>query len=138
MATDMAQEGMVNVGQLLREQHDPDHVFIIGFGTYEGTVIAADAWGDPYVAKTVPPAKKGSFEQILHQAGSYDKWLRFTKENTLFQDTVGHRAIGVVYDPDFEHNGNYVPSKMANRYDAFIYIDKTTALHPLAIEKLKI
>jgi erythromycin esterase-like protein len=54
----MAQEGMVNVGQLLREQHDPDHVFIIDFGTYEGTVIAADAWGDPYEAKTVPPARK--------------------------------------------------------------------------------
>lgn len=38
-ATDMAEEGMVNVGQLLREKR-ADDVYAIGFGTYEGTVIA--------------------------------------------------------------------------------------------------
>ncbi|RYY89962.1 MAG: erythromycin esterase family protein, partial [Chitinophagaceae bacterium] len=44
---------------------------------------------------------------------------------------IHHRAIGVVYDPDRERYGNYVPSVMASRYDAFIFIDRTTALHPL-------
>ena len=42
-----------------------------------------------------------------------------------------HRAIGVVYNPDHERYGNYVPSVMAERYDAFIYLDETRALHPL-------
>ncbi|MET1014068.1 MAG: erythromycin esterase family protein, partial [Paenisporosarcina sp.] len=41
------------------------------------------------------------------------------------------RAIGVVYNPEYEAFGNYVPSKMGNRYDAFIYIDETKALSPL-------
>jgi hypothetical protein len=37
----------------------------------------------------------------------------------------------VVYHPINEKRGNYVPSVMADRYDAFIFWDKTRALHPL-------
>ena len=47
---------------------------------------------------------------------------------------IGHRAIGVVYDPDYEHYGNYVPSVIPNRYDAFLFVDETRALHPLHLE----
>ncbi|MDG0793907.1 erythromycin esterase family protein [Cohnella ginsengisoli] len=43
-ATDMAEEGMVNVGQLLREAHGGE-VYAIGFGTYQGSVIAGRGWG---------------------------------------------------------------------------------------------
>ena len=46
---------------------------------------------------------------------------------------IDHRAIGVVYHPEFEL-GNYVPSKMPLRYDAFIFIDETKAMHPLYIQ----
>ena len=46
-ATDMANEGMVNVGQLTREKYGNQQVYAIGFGTYQGTVIAAKKWGDP-------------------------------------------------------------------------------------------
>ena len=42
----------------------------------------------------------------------------------------GHRAIGVVYHPDYER-GNYVPTILPRRYDAFVYLDKSNALHPL-------
>ena len=44
----------------------------------------------------------------------------------------GHRAIGVVYKPNQER-GNYVPTILLQRYDAFLYIDQTEALHPLPI-----
>ena len=47
---------------------------------------------------------------------------------------LGHRAIGVVYDPEFESRGNYVPTVLPKRYDAFVFIDETEALHPLHIE----
>jgi hypothetical protein len=30
-----------------------------------------------------------------------------------------------------EHFGNYVPSKIPYRYNAFIYLDETSALHPI-------
>ena len=35
-ATDMANEGMVNVGQLTREKYGQNNVYAIGFGTYRG------------------------------------------------------------------------------------------------------
>src|SRR5690606_34765002 len=44
-ATDMAADGMVNVGQLVREKFGQEQVYAVGFGTYQGTVIAADKWG---------------------------------------------------------------------------------------------
>jgi hypothetical protein len=37
----------------------------------------------------------------------------------------------VVYHPDYEYLGNYVPTVLPRRYDAFLYLDRTEALHPL-------
>ncbi|WP_046174772.1 erythromycin esterase family protein [Domibacillus indicus] len=130
-ATDMAQEGMVNVGQLTREIYGQDQVYAVGFGTHRGTVIAADRWGSPLEVMAVPEGLPGSWEDMMHQAGPFNQYILFTPDNRkLFQETVGHRAIGVVYHPEMEHFGNYVPSRLSDRYDAFIHIDKTSALSP--------
>ncbi|HEY9577863.1 MAG TPA: erythromycin esterase family protein, partial [Pseudobacillus sp.] len=135
-ATDMKNEGMINVGQLIREQNQPEDVYAIGFGTHRGTVIAAEEWGLPFQKMKVPPAQKNSWEHVLHETGAYNKFLIFNEQNRhLFDSWVGHRAIGVVYNPDYEAYGNYVPSKIGSRYDAFIYIDQTRALTPLESER---
>ena len=42
-----------------------------------------------------------------------------------------HRAIGVVYDPEMERRGNYVPTVLGQRYDAFCWLHQTRALQPL-------
>ncbi|MER1987106.1 MAG: erythromycin esterase family protein [Solibacillus sp.] len=129
--TSMKDEQLINIGQVLREQCGKENIYAIGFGTYTGTVIAADRWGDPFDIIQVPPAKRNKWEGQLHTASPEDKVLLFTDENrALFNDWIGHRAIGVVYDPAFEAYGNYVPSRVGSRYDAFIYIDQTNALHP--------
>ena len=131
-ATDMEAAGMVNVGQILRLQNRKENVFAIGFGTHRGTVIASNEWGLPYKEIEVPPARKESWEAALHNAGAYDKLLIFNEENrSIFNSWIGHRAIGVVYHPEFEAYGNYVPSKIGSRYDAFIYMDQTKALSPI-------
>ncbi|WP_342577936.1 erythromycin esterase family protein [Psychrobacillus sp. FSL K6-2843] len=131
-ATDMKDAGMLNVGQILRLQNRKDNVFAVGFGTYSGTVVAADEWGIPYKKEKVPPARKDSWEDVLHEAGAEDKMLIFNEENRyLFNQWIGHRAIGVVYNPAFEAYGNYVPSKISERYNAFIYLEHTQALRPL-------
>jgi erythromycin esterase len=134
-ATDMVREGTVNVGQLLNEQHEKDGVFAIGFGSYQGTVIAGREWGDVMRVMNVPPAKNGSWEYLLHQLDAKDRIVFMNDEikNQLGNKEFDHRAIGVVYHPQFEHLGNYVPSIMPLRYNAFIYLDKTTALYPLHI-----
>ncbi|MFT4414298.1 erythromycin esterase family protein [Fredinandcohnia humi] len=138
-ATDMANEGLVNVGQLMREQIGPENIYAVGFGTNRGTVIAANEWGLNFTRMIVPPATTGSWEDAMYKAGSHDKVLVFTNENKhYFKDVIGHRAIGVVYDPRYEHYGNYVPSIMADRYDAFVYIHSTNALSPLQVERVLI
>jgi erythromycin esterase-like protein len=138
-ATDMKNEGMVNVGQLVREANGEDAVFIVGFGTYSGTVIAATEWGKDHEIMNVPPAQHGSWEYLMHKADASNKFLLFNKQTRgKFSSVIGHRAIGVVYHPQYEHLGNYVPSNMGKRYDAFIFYDKTNALHPLVLENILI
>jgi hypothetical protein len=43
----------------------------------------------------------------------------------------------VVYNPEYERFGNYVPTDLTKRYDAFLYIDNTHALHPLHMPEVK-
>jgi erythromycin esterase len=138
--TDMRRSGVVNVGQLVREGHgerptERDGVMLVGFGTHRGTVIAAEEWGAPMQRVRVPEAKAGSWEDLLHRAGTEDKLLLFDGSEDGGIDgsdaPIVHRAIGVVYDPRSERWGNYVPSIVPRRYDAFLYIDETRALDPL-------
>jgi len=130
--TDMADDGMVNVGQLVREAHAPDDVVLVGFGTHRGSVIAGRAWEAPMEQMPVPPGREGTWEDLLHRAGAADKLLIFDDDDRSgpLAKTRGHRAIGVVYQPDYEM-GNYVPSVLPRRYDAFLFLDETDALHPL-------
>ncbi len=132
-ATDMKKEGLVNVGQILRERAGKTNVFALGFGTHRGSVLAARKWGEAMETMAVPPAEKGSWEDLMHQTGEFNKILFFSERNRkIFNDPIGHRAIGVVYHPEYEHLGNYVPSIMSERYDGFIHIEQTTALKPIA------
>jgi erythromycin esterase len=134
--TDMADVGMVNVGQLVREQRGEEDVVLVGFGSHRGNVIAGAEWGTPMESMPVPPAREGSWEDVLHRAGEEDKLLVFAEaedEDTLLEPRA-HRAIGVVYDPAHERYGNYVPTVLPRRYDAFVYVDESRALHPLAMQ----
>jgi erythromycin esterase len=136
-ATDMASEGMVNVGQLLREKYASDGVIAIGFGSYKGSVIAGRSWGDDMRKIKVPDAVEESWEQLFHIASNAQNKLLLMndlREEQCLSEYIPHRAIGVVYNPEHERYGNYVPTILPKRYDAFIYIDETTALHPLHIQ----
>ncbi|MDT0346904.1 erythromycin esterase family protein [Streptomyces litchfieldiae] len=135
-ATDMAEAGMVNVGQLLRERHRAEGVVLVGFGSYEGTVVAAAEWGLPPEVMTMPPARRGSVEHLLHQAlpggSALFTWNADGADaNAWRQEVLDHRAVGVVYRPRAERWGNYVPTVLGERYDAFLYLDRTEALTPL-------
>ena len=132
-ATDMAAQGMFNVGQLVRERHRDEGVHLVGFGSHAGRVIAARAWGDPHEIMEVPPAVAGSWEALLHEEAAVDRIvpLRELRGHPELQTPMGHRAIGVVYHPEREAFGNFVPSLLPRRYDTFVYLDHTEALHPL-------
>jgi erythromycin esterase-like protein len=138
--TDMARGGMVNVGQLVRQAHgesptDREGVALVGFGTHHGTVIAAEEWGAPMQRMRVPEARAGSWEDTLHHAAGPETLLTFTGTGDGgirgLERPMEHRAIGVVYDPTAERWGNYVPTIMPRRYDAFVFIDESKALDAL-------
>ncbi len=88
-ATDMEADGMVNVGQVLREQYGNNRVYVVGFGTHRGTVIAADQWGGEMQSMEVPEAQSGSWEDLMHKAGAYDKILLFDHDPEPFLEPVG-------------------------------------------------
>jgi erythromycin esterase-like protein len=132
--TDMSAEGMVNVGQLVREYHAAEDVVLVGFGAYRGSVIAGAEWDAPMERVTVPAARDGSWEDVLHRAFGGDQLLVFGEPGVReLEAWRGHRAIGVVYRPRFEHFGNYVPTVLPKRYDAFLYVDQSRALRPLHV-----
>lgn len=70
--TDMANEGMYNIGELARKTF-PEQTFLIGFGSNKGDVIAGRNWGDKMKTMVMPDAKKGSWEYLLHKAGNNNK-----------------------------------------------------------------
>jgi erythromycin esterase-like protein len=135
-ATDMAAQGMFNIGELVRMKHHEKGVVLIGFGSYTGTVIAGRSWGAPMLTVNVPKALPGSWEWLLHEAGVKNNLLIMDDfmDDLFMENHVDHRAIGVVYNPVFEKFGNYVPSILPMRYDVFIYLDETNALHPLHLQ----
>ncbi|HEX9980954.1 MAG TPA: erythromycin esterase family protein [Flavobacterium sp.] len=136
-ATNMARSGMHNIGELARKKFGEDNVVLIGFGSYSGTVIAGGSWGAPMDIMPVPNATSGSWEALLHKTFDGNRLILMDglKKEKLFSEmTIGHRAIGVVYNPNLELLGNYVPSVLAKRYDAFIYLERTSALHPLHLK----
>ncbi len=133
-ATIMTQRGQVNIGQLLRESHGLDQVKIIGFGTGTGTVKAGREWGAPGEVMEIPDPVEGSYEHLLKQEDADRLVLLFGEEDrqqSPLLEPRGHRAIGVVYRPEREHLGNFVPSVLPHRYDAFIFFRTTTALREL-------
>ncbi|HVW16003.1 MAG TPA: erythromycin esterase family protein [Mucilaginibacter sp.] len=134
-ATDMAAEGMFNIGELARVTHHEKGVVLVGFGTYQGSVIAGRHWGARLQRIQVPAARKGSWEHLLHQAAKGNQLLitEDLMDDLFLERHIGHRAIGVVYNPEYESYGNYVPTVIPLRYDAFIFIDQTKALHPLHV-----
>jgi erythromycin esterase-like protein len=134
-ATDMADAGEVNLGQLARERHGADRVALVGFGSHRGTVVAGAAWGAPMETMRVPPGRPGSLEDVLHWAAPPRALFVFPRTGRpgLLTDRLDHRAIGVVYHPERERWGNYVPTVLGERYDAFCWFDESQAVRPLRV-----
>lgn len=130
-ATAMADAGQINIGHLARERWGADNVFAVGFATHRGTVKAGREWGGERIAMDIPEAAAGSLEYMLNRQFPEGTWLCFADPPAAArQDVVHHRAIGVIYRPENEA-GNYVPTRLGERYDALIFLPETRALSPI-------
>lgn len=132
-ATEMGDMGEWNVGQLVRDRYGADAV-LVGFSTHHGTVTAATDWDDPPHRKRVRPGLEGSWEDVLHQAGT-DRFLLRLRDDEEVRRLAGpirlQRAIGVIYRPETERQSHYFETRLADQFDALIHIDETSALEPL-------
>ena len=132
-ATEMAQRGELNIGQLMRERHGRD-VVTVGFTTYAGTVTAASDWGGPAERKRVRPAIANSCEALFH-ASQIPAFLLCP----LGAGDSGHalleprleRAIGVIYRPQTERQSHWFGASVARQFDALVHIDQTRAVEPI-------
>lgn len=131
--TQMVDRGEVNIGHLLRESEGRDGVFILGFGSNTGRVIAAFGWGEAMRDMTLVPARPHSVEGLMHRAELKQALMIFGPDSRV-RDVVApfpQRAVGVVYNPPAEA---YVETLPTMRYDAFIYFDRTRAVTPVTFD----
>lgn len=128
--TNMRNVGEKNIGQLGREHLGADNVFLIGFTSYKGKVLAAPSWGSPVEEMKMPRAIPKSVESKLNQIGSEALYIIFNKKDREERNlkVMGNRAVGVVYNPERDRR-QFVPTLVPLRYDAIVFFKKTTALH---------
>ena len=128
-ATQMAERGELNLGQLARERHGEDDVRIVGFTTHTGTVTAARDWGGPAERRVVRPSLEGSLERVLHDSG-IERGVLDLRGGLLAEERL-QRMIGVIYRPETERFSHYVEASAARQFDLLVHLDRTEALEPL-------
>lgn len=132
-ATSMLQQNMVNIGHITRQEFGRDNVFLVGFSTYTGTVMAGIQWGAQMQVMNIPEGRPESFEHIFNSIDKNSFYILIDEKdrgNEEFMKVRGHRAIGVVFNPAQEAR-NYVPTLLPERYDAFIFFKETKSLLPV-------
>ena len=132
-ATEVAADGQLTLGQLVRERYRHD-CRLIGFSTYTGTVTAASDWGGVAERKMVRPALAGSIEELFHETGRPQFVVTPDGAAAAALDVVRlSRAIGVIYLPATERQSHYFHVRPAHQFDAMIHIENTQALEPLEV-----
>jgi erythromycin esterase-like protein len=132
--TDMGESrDELNLGQLVRETYG-DAARLIGFGTHDGTVAAADDWDTPMKIKTINPSRPDSYERLMHDSG-VGRFLLDMRDDQRLRDALTpqrlERYIGVIYRPDTERWSHYSEATLPKQYDAFVWFDHTRAVSPL-------
>lgn len=134
-ATEAADRGEINVGQLLRQRHEGE-VFSIGFTTHTGHVTAASDWDAPAERKFVRPSLPGSYERLFHET-HLPQFLLLLRNNPSAMAVLDaarlERAIGVIYRPETERQSHYFRARLPDQFDAILHYDRTSAVEPLEL-----
>jgi erythromycin esterase-like protein len=133
-ATELGQKGEQTLGQLARERLN-GRARLIGFSTFDGTVLAAPDWDRVPERRALRPALTDSYEHVFHRFAR-NFVLRTADLNERDPGAALHqplleRAVGVVYRPQSERASHYFRAQLARQFDAVIHVDRTRALEPL-------
>ncbi len=132
-ATEMYEQGELNVGRLVRDWFGTRAV-LVGFTTYTGTVTAASEWDGPERRRHVRPALAGSYELLFHDTGLPRFLVPLRADPELRAALAGphlERAIGVIYVPQTERRSHYFHARLPEQFDIVLHIDQTRAVEPL-------
>ncbi len=132
-ATEMAERGEFNVGQLVRDRYASDAV-LVGFSTHHGWVTAASNWDEPAQRKRVRAGLAHSWEDVFHRTGVPEFLLPLRGDEALRSLVASRRlqrAIGVIYRPETERQSHYFHTLLDQQFDAIVHIDETSSLEPL-------
>ncbi len=139
-ATEMSLRGEHNIGELCAQAF-PANSYRIGFGTDRGTVAAASSWDGPMEIKKVTPAHRQSHEYQFHNTGVPCLVLPLRNADRDLRDALSkrrlERAIGVIYRPETELASHYFEADLAHQFDAYVWIDETHAVTPIATHVLQ-
>jgi erythromycin esterase-like protein len=131
-ATEMAESGELNLGQLARQEQGMA-ALLVGFSTYTGSVTAASDWGGPAQRMAVRPALPDSYESVMHDVGP--RFLLDLRRNAearrILDEPRLQRAIGVIYRPRTERLSHYFHARLPEQFDALLHYDVTRAVEPL-------
>jgi erythromycin esterase len=124
----MNESGYLNLAQTLKKEFGRK-IFSVGFGTYKGTVMAGYTWGGQIQIQPVLPAKGGSWEYLLHELSPANKIIlsKDLQSNGTLTKWIEFRSIGAAYDGAAIYSRSVIPK----RFDAFVFIDSTSALQPI-------
>jgi erythromycin esterase-like protein len=138
-ATDMGiRRSELNIGQLCRKAFGKD-VALVGFGTHTGTVAAATDWDGEMEIKRILPSRRDSYERSCHDSG-VQRFLidlapdRHEALRRGLMEPQLERFIGVIYRPDTELESHYSQAVLPRQFDAYVWLDETTAVIPLGPE----
>jgi erythromycin esterase-like protein len=117
--TDMIHSGMINLGQLVRQKKGINNAVLVGFSTFSGTVIAANQWGAKMEKMDVPPAKEGSWDNILHNADNQEEYdLRKEKQVQTTAEEGTDKLIIFPYKDNNNHIKEITEEKIDNNIDS--------------------
>lgn len=113
---------------LLQLAQDRD-VVLLGEATH---VTAARDWDGPAERRHVLPARKGSWEHLLHASGRDRFFLPIAVDLVQpLSEPLLERAIGVLYRPESELASHYFAAALGAQFDALFHLDETSAVEPM-------
>jgi protein-L-isoaspartate(D-aspartate) O-methyltransferase len=131
--TEMSARGELNVGQLCRQQFGRD-AYLLGFGTDNGTVAAADNWDAPMRVMEIKPSHAESYERQCHESRAPSFLLPLRPDDDLRRELLTprlERAIGVIYRPETELPSHYFQAVLPRQFDEYCWCDRTNAVTAL-------
>lgn len=130
--TNLVNNNNWNLGQMCRSMFQ--NTYIIGFGTYNGSLTASDELNKKYSTHILNLPLKDSIEQYIYMFCKFRNInncyinLNLCKNISPFNQKKKQRTIGLMYNSNNEINYHYISSILSKQFDLYIFISYTTHL----------